>query len=396
MTKEQALNNKQKVQTDVRHAWINNNYLGTAELATGSGKSKIALDCLGILRQDNSSLKALFVTPTESMRDIDWPDEAAKWGVSLENVKLVCQASVMKQKLEKYDLIVLDEYHNCTVPFLKKLIEYRDEHKGKILALTATLPDKVKWPEEEERINLLRSTVPSIYKLTTDEAVDLGLIADFEVQVLRFRFDTTNKNIKAGGSKTSWDTTEGAHYVYLTKELQKAMFSKNQGLKFMKMGQRTNFIYDLPSKYRLAKSCLEKLKDRGRTLAMCGSIKQANLLFGDHVYHSNSSQEYLDKFQAGEIPQLGSVKALDEGKNLYKLDNLLIQQVQSTDRRLIQRFGRVLRMDYDNMNRKALIIILVAVCADGQTLSCDEKWLNEAIKGFDSKRISYHNVKVPD
>jgi hypothetical protein len=48
------------------------------------------------------------------------------------------------------------------------------------------------------------------------------------------------------------------------------------------------------------------------------------------------------------------------------------------------------------MERKALIVILVVVCADGEPMSCDERWLKEAIRDFDTKRISYHNVKVPD
>ena len=392
ITKEEALLNKQRIQQEAEDAWYNSGCLGTLEMATGVGKSKIALNCIQRMRTVKPNTSVLLVTPTERMRDIDWPEEARKWEISLDDVKIVCQASLSKQKLDKYGMIVLDEYHNCGTAILNKLRDVIEDRRISVLGLTATLPSKAKWENEEERVGLLRTVVPSIYKITTDEAVDLGLVADFEVQVLKFRFDSINKNIITGGAKQKWSTTEASHYIYLTKELQKAMYSKNEGLKFMKMGQRTNFIYDLPSKYRLAKACLDKLE--GRTLVMCGSIKQANLLLGDNVYHSESTNENLIKFQEGTLDRLGAVKALDEGVNLGRVDNLLIQQVQSTDRRLIQRCGRVLRIDYDNMGKKARIIILVAVDATGT--SCDDKWLNEAIKDFDSKRISYHNVTVPN
>lgn len=397
MTKEEALANKKVVQQTGVTAWILSGYNGCMELATGSGKSKIALDCLSFLRrEENKSFKTLLVTPTESMRDQDWPDEFKKWDVSMDDVKLICQASISKEKLEKYDFILLDEYHNNTAVNLKKIAAVQDSHRPKILALTATLPKKADWPKDEERVGLLKTVVPSVYKVTTDEAVDLGLISDFEVHVLKFRLDSKNLNITAGSTKNSFKTTEASHYIYLTKNLQKAMFSKNEALKFMAMQARTQFIYNLPSKTRLAKSCMKKFETMGkRRVIMAGSIDQANELCGNAVYHSESTKEYLDMFQAGEIHMLGAVKSLDEGKNLHQLEQLLITQVQANERRLVQRIGRVVRMDYENMDRKALIVILVACSGTGKPL-CDEQWYESAIKGFETKRIKESSVTVPE
>lgn len=392
MTREEALENKIRVQKETEEAWFLSGCVGTAELATGSGKSKIFLNILERLRTDwgipptEKAIQVLLVTPTEGMRDQDWPDEFKKWNVSMEGVKIICQASLSREKLEKYAFICLDEYHNNTTPALRKIEAVLDSHRPMILGLTATLPAKADWPKDEERVGLLKTLVPSIYKLTTDEAVELGLIADFEVHVIKFKLDSKNLSIKAGSPKSPFMTTEASQYIYLTKNLQKAMYSKNEGLKFMAMQARTQFIYNLPSKTRLAKACMEKLQSRSkRTLVMAGSISQANELCGDAVYHSESTQTYLDKFQAGEIDLLGAVKSLDEGKNLFQLEQLLITQVQATERRLVQRLGRVLRQDYNNMDRKATIVILVAYSPDGKC--CDEQWYNSAIKGFDSKRI---------
>lgn len=343
MTREEALENKNRIQKEAVEAWVNSGYCGTQELATGSGKSKIALDCLQLCRdywQDTRPM-TLLVTPTESMRDEDWPAEFEKWGVSTDYVKIICQASLSKEKLERYELIIFDEYHNNTVPNLKRIAAVQQSHKPRMLGLTATLPDKANWPDEVERVDMLRKLIPSIYKLTTDEAVDLGMIADFEVQVLKFPLDTKLFNIKTGPKGHEWLTTEASHYVYLTKELQRAMYAKNESLKFMKMQARTQFIYNLESKSRLAEICMLKLQQNNkRTIVMAGSIEQANRLCGEAVYHSASTREYYDKFQAKEISLLGAVKALDEGVNLNNLEQLLVTQVQSGERRLIQRINK--------------------------------------------------------
>lgn len=388
MTREEALENKKIVQQTAVSNWILNNHVGTIEGATGIGKSKIFLDCLEYLRREEKvPPKTLLIVPTEGMRDIDWPDEFDKWGVSQEGVKKICYASLSRVKLENYDFICYDEYHNLTVPNLLKLQTLLQYKQMKVLGLTATLPKQADWPSEVERVHLLRTLVPSVYKITTDEAVDLGLIADFEVHVLKFELDSKNLNIETGG-KTKYKTTEKSQYLYLTKQLQKAMYGKNENLKFMAMSKRTQFIYNLPSKYRLAKQVMEKLNIEGkRTLLMAGSIEQANLLCGQDVYHSESNQDALDRFQAKSINFLGAVKALDEGRNLVDLDQLLILQVTSGERRLIQKIGRCVRYREDH---KALIVILVTLD------TADEKWYEKAIAGFETSRITVTHVKVPE
>jgi superfamily II DNA or RNA helicase len=113
-------------------------------------------------------------------------------------------------------------------------------------------------------------------------------------------------------------------------------------------------------------------------------------LCGDKVYHSESSRDALDKFQKKEISLLGAVRALNEGKNLTEPDNALIVQVDSVDRNLVQRIGRLVRVRYDNLSHKARIIILVAID------TADENWYTSAISDFDSRRIKETLVKVPD
>jgi len=401
LTKEQALENKVKIQKETVEAWLKNEGYGCAELATGCGKTKIAIDCIQSIRhlylqENKGDPSILIVVPTEEMRDTDWPEEFKKWDTDSSNIKFVCYAALLKEKLNKYQMIVYDECHRVTIPNLRKLeslLEFPD--KPYVLGLTATLP-KVAYPDDMERVHLLKGLFPTIYKVTTDEAVDLGLISDFEVHVLKFSLDSTNKNIKAGSKAKPFTTTELAHYKYLTRNLQIASMAakadkRKEGFKFSAISARAQFLYNLPSKLRLANLCLEKITDaNSRTIVFAGSIEQANTLCGDKVYHSESSRDALDKFQKKEISLLGAVKALNEGKNLTEPDNALIVQVDSVDRNLVQRIGRLVRVRYDNLSHKARIIILVAID------TADENWYTSAISDFDSRRIKETLVKVPD
>lgn len=71
-------------------------------------------------------------------------------------------------------------------------------------------------------------------------------------------------------------------------------------------------------------------------------------------------------------------------------DQALVIQVDSKERNLVQRIGRIVRKRYDNPDFKARIVILVAL------LTADENWFKEAIKDFETSRIKEYIVRVPD
>lgn len=351
MTKEQALENKTRVQKEALDAVCFTGGSGVIEAATGVGKSKIGVEWIEYIRhivlsQDGREASGLLVVPTEELRDKGWPEEFTKWGVSPDGIKRICYSSLAKENLDKYDFILYDEYHRTTLPNLKKLVEYLKNPKVYALALTATLPRKIVFEEDAERIHHLRTVLPIVYKLSIDEAVELGLVADFEITVLKYYLDEVNKNVQGGTVKAPFKQTESARYTYLTNNLKRAsMLAKadpaKMGFKFAAISKRTNFLYNLPSKLMLAKRCLEQLQrdTTARTVVFAGSIEQANELCGNDVYHSASTREALDKFQAGEINLIGSVRCLNEGVNLEDPHQALVVQLDSVERSIVQRIN---------------------------------------------------------
>jgi superfamily II DNA or RNA helicase len=383
ITREEALANKIRLQEEGEATWIRNSCRGTICWATGVGKTRLGIKCIKYIRSICVDPKILIVVPTQDLRDSNWPAEFEECKVSMRFITIVCYASLSKTDLTQYQFIIYDEVHKLTPENMTKLSLVR-QYKY-LLGLTATFPKVT--AHNLNRVGLLEDLLPPIHTVSTDEAVELGLIADFEIKVLKLKLNDSVKNIPCGTKKKEF-RTEQEHYAKLTKRIQYATIKKAEGLKFGLLSKRTQFIYNLPTKFRIAQECLNSIhKDDKRTIVFTGSIEKAEKLCGELVFHSKSSDEAFDKFQRGEVNLLGCCKALNEGTNLYKPDQAIIDQVSSVDRDLIQRIGRIIRFRYDNPTFKGLIIILVVKD------TVDEKWYESSIEGFNTKRITEYTIK---
>jgi len=379
---------KAYVQERAIKAWIEVGCRGTFEGATGVGKSRVGI--LAIKRQLEKDPQSLvyIVVPTTTLRDDDWPKEFEKWNCDhlVQKVKIVCYKSLLKEKPKKdVDLLVLDEVHHMT---LENSLFFSDTNPWKIidvLGLTAVLPSRFQAEDIDKRLRIDR-LCPSCFKVTLEQGIQLQLVADFEVKVMKFKLNATEKYISAGTKTNPFMTTELANYTYLTKMMQKMAMAKRDGAKFAWIGKRTRFLSNLRSKTWLAYECIHHMitPDK-RTLVFCGSIEQSEAICGKQVYHSKSGDDQLIRFQNKEINYLGVVNAVNEGKNIEDLDQILVIQLNSNELHIIQRIGRTIRF---RPNHKALVVVLVA---EG---TADEKWYKEAFANFDKSRITEYLVTI--
>ena len=104
---------RETLQKEALQAVLDNNGSGILCLATGVGKSKIAIDYCRLLHsQLKKKLKCLLVVPTEKLRDTNWADEFCKWKskvIYTDCVERTCYASFNKFKNQEYDLVILDK-----------------------------------------------------------------------------------------------------------------------------------------------------------------------------------------------------------------------------------------------------------------------------------------------
>lgn len=391
-------------------AWEGAGFIGTLAVATGVGKSKIAVWAMIRLIKENPNARILLVVPTEKLRDENWPEEFTKWKVSkviMPRLKAICFASLSKEKNQKYDLVVLDEIHRLTE--LSATGFTREDDTGatgadglrsffqnnlapKVLGLTATVPDIKRDPI---KYHIIKEIAPVIFKYTLDQAVQDGVVADFEIRVIEIPLERVLKEIKGGTAQHPFMQTEVSAYEWLNKKVNQALamskgnpaMQKNAKFKLL---ERTRFIANLPSKERVAHLVLQKIHfgQNKRTVVFCGGIEQSRRICGQNVFNSeDKSTGMLELFKAEKIDLLGVVNALNEGHNIPNLDQILVVQVSSNDRDIIQRIGRAIRK---RPGHKAMIYIL---CSTGTQ---DASWVKKSLANLDPARIvydSYNNYK---
>lgn len=363
------------VQEEAKQAVIKNNG-GMIAMATGSGKSRVAVEVAKYYINSIDKSLSLLV-PTEKLRDENWKEEYSKWDADYlwsPTIRL-CYASASKIQNKDFELAILDEGHNITE--LASEFFINNEVKRTVL-LTATPPSD---PVKKEILKSLGINL--VYELTLDQAVRLGFVAPYKITVVSVALDNTTKNIPGGTKLKPFMTTESAAYAYHCKAIQQAMFDKTpSGRKRHQFAilRRMQFIYKIPSKTEVIKFLLEKvIPQDDRSLIFCGSIEQAEAVCPNR-YHSKSGDKAYNAFKAEEINRLSCVKAINEGHNFPGVDSGIIGQLNSKEKDLVQRIGRLIRY---RPGHEAHLYIVVSESTQ------DEKWLENAVENLDQSKIEY-------
>ena len=139
MTREEAANNALSKVLLVKSTIL---YLGT-----GSGKSKIAIDCINKIadfnfKQNEEETTISIIVPRQALIK-NWKAEIKKWGCNTDKIEILCYDSI--HKINKYsNAIIFDEAHHLSE--LKR--EYLDNilkvnPNVKLLFLSATIPHDI-------------------------------------------------------------------------------------------------------------------------------------------------------------------------------------------------------------------------------------------------------------
>lgn len=367
---------RERVQDEAKQAVIRNNG-GMIAMATGSGKSRVAVELAKHYFNPRNDYHTALLVPTEKLRDENWDEEFTKWEARniWTHTQRLCYASASKVVGYDFPLAILDEGHNITE--LSSEFFLNNEVERTVL-LTATPPtDMVK------RQILSDLGIRLVYELTLDQAVRLGFVAPYKITVITVPLDNVTKNIKGGNKANPFMTTEAATYAYCNKRVQQCFGDDSpQGKAKMKFAilNRMQFIYKIPSKTAVIKYLLDKvIPQDDRTIIFCGNIEQAEQVCPT-FYHSKSSSESYDAFKAEQINRLSCVKAVNEGHNFPGVDSGIIGQLNSKEKDLVQRIGRLIRF---RPGHEAHLYIIVS---EGTQ---DEKWLENAIENLNQSKVNY-------
>jgi superfamily II DNA or RNA helicase len=331
-------------------------------LATGVGKTLVGL--LHMERNFSPLINILVVAPKVSIFG-SWRFEAEKFGKSklLENVTFTTYLSLSKHDPREYDIVYLDECHSL----LDSHRKFLENFTGKILGLSGTPP---KYGQSEKG-RMVKEFCPIVYSFITDAAVDNGILNDYQIIVHQLKLDQS-KNYRVEMKDKSFDTSEQQNYGYWSNRI-----NNGSGSPHMLRVMRMKAMQEYPSKEKYTKKLMEVIPSK--CIVFANTQDQADRLC-KYSYHSNNpqSESNLRAFRDGHISQLSCVMQLNEGVNIPNLKQGIIMHAYGNERKASQRIGRLLRLNPDD---KAIVHIL---CYMG---TVDEKWVTEALEGFDQSKV---------
>lgn len=311
------------------------------QLPTGYGKSKIALEKAFI---SNLNARLLIVIPKLVLED-NWNDEFERWGYSNENVTYSTYLSLDKHLDEHFDTIIFDECHHITERGMDAIGRMSFDNA---ILLSATVKKEVMM-----RIRILFPNI-YIYKVNIRKAIEEEILPDPKVILIPLELDNNEKCETYKKGNIVYRVTKLSYYRHISTVIEnlKTLSAGSMALKriwLSKAGQRLKWLSK--NKTEIVENILQKLSRR-KTLTFCNSINQAECLCKNAIHSKNPDSDIiLEMFNKNKIKHISSVNILDEGVNLKNCQVGIFANLNSSERMIKQRLGRLLR------HKKPYIII---------------------------------------
>lgn len=333
------------------------------ELATGTGKSKLALEKIknSVPKRGN----ILIVVPRNVHKET-WKEEIGKWFSDCSNrfsINYTTYVSLPKHA-GKYAYVIFDECHHLSERCRESLNSFTIDHA---LFLSATVSKGLKA--------YLYDTFKSLKVIKADlrDVIDDGILPDPKVYLLPLQLNNHSinqiivKNPKASGEpvkvhwKDRWNYSKVKNvpvHIYCT-EVQymhdlnsQIKWWKNRYMRCRNEGVKTRWlklcsdrlIWLSRRKDAIVKELLEEHLYLHRTLTFCSSIEQTEVL-GENCINSRNkiSEEILNQFNRGDIHHITACNMLNEGVNLHNCRIGIYANLNSSETIVKQRAGRLLR-----------------------------------------------------
>lgn len=385
---------ERQIQIDAYNGWVNNNYRGLFAMATGSGKTVTALNCVLKRYRDIGYYKVIIAVPTQALA-LQWEKEAKnfnfqniisthtnpEWKSVLsryttlsmlnpqKNVVIITTYATFNRrdfqnflsKTKSIDdfIYIADEAHNIGSPsslkHLPEMIDYR-------IGLSAT-PERV-YDEggSKKMYDFFESYPPKYtYRFTMKDAIDQNILCHYDYHPVFIQL-------------TPAEMTE---YNRITDQLRKFIdpstgrYSDDAEMLLLK---RKRVIHKAENKKAAIAELLDRLNEQGKLNYAFVFVPEgyepdygsddsydidkddihiideyANLFkerkYRYHKYISglDDAPTILKNFADGDLQVLLSMKCLDEGVDIPRAEYAIFCSSTGNPRQFVQRRGRVLR-----------------------------------------------------
>ena len=375
---------KDKEQRIALNSWAKAGFTGSIIAGTGFGKSRCGILAVNHILKHKENAKAIVLVPTIQLQD-QFIEEFHKWGKInyLDRVEILCYQSAYKLQNQHYDIVVCDEIHLGLSPEYRKFFD--NNTYDSLLCMTATLP------EEPEYRKILSDLAPSIYTISLDKCVNLGLVAPYKIYCISVKLtdeervdykQINNHFIYYKYKLGQFDAFNMAKY-HISNKSSSGEDRANAAQFYRCIRARKDIIDNAENKIKKFKELVaNNLKNK--ILAFGGVNKFTDKLaksVNANAYHSGKTtkqrKEILKDFKEGTSNILCSTKALNQGLDVSDANMGIICGLTSKSLSMIQRIGRLIRFEKGKTG-----IIYVLYVENSQ----EEKWLKNSVRTLGNVR----------
>lgn len=243
MTKTRKIIQKECVEILQKHG-----YKGTINIDPGVGKSKIVID---IIKKEKKFNEILITSPRTNLQS-SWKKQLDKWGLKQEDkdnpnvytdddgyVYIIDIVNIQtcykwsEERLNSYNLIVLDEIHTIVTPEYGKILEIISEKGTPRIGLTATLDIF----DNDEKKNMYDNYCPVVYKYKT--ASKDGIINKRKYKVISYSLSDNYFCLVKTKRNVIYKQSEKKRYEYLDNMMKESR-EKIQNFYFEEIKKRAN------------------------------------------------------------------------------------------------------------------------------------------------------------
>lgn len=403
-------------QIDAYNNWVDNGYQGIFAMATGTGKTITALNCLleEAFKTNNGYYNAIILVPTITLVN-QWEEECHKFNfqevikissknngwerqlaTTLSTAKRIAKsfviistyASFTKERFNKYikrfpenTILVADEAHNMGASSVANKI--KTINLPKRIGLSAT-PKRVYDPEGTAAMeSFFNDQEPYTLAFPLERAIKEGYLCsyDYHPHIVNLTGDELESYIEItkklakfyNPAKGGFEESEAVEKLLLRrkqvihKASNKITYAQNiVKNRFKEKGHaKYTFVYvpegkpvDVTEQDEDEENAQDDVKLIDLYTKALGTIDNS-IMVNKFVSGMPNRNEVLEQFKKGQIDILASMKCLDEGVDVPRAEHAIFCASTGNPRQFIQRRGRILRNHPDKS--KAIIHDLIVV-----------------------------------
>jgi DNA helicase II / ATP-dependent DNA helicase PcrA len=371
---------------------------GILEMATGTGKTKTAIDLIKHLH-DSGNIKTAIITVNgtdlldqwgkqivkntnfQLYRDYETHKQIGSFQSFPENSVLVVSRLALKEALQRLPLevyrstiIICDEVHGLGSPALQRDLNGLIKPFKYRLGLSAT-PER---EYDEEGNNFIEGEIGKvIYKFGLDEAIKRGILCEFNYFPLSYELTNDDRQ----------KTKKLIANFYARKRAGEAvkienLYSDLSRVRKQSEGKLAPFKAFIKENSHLLKRSIifVETKEFGK------QVQDLILPYINnyHTYYGEDKRNNLLRFSEEDLDCLITSKRISEGIDIQSVENIIIFTADRAQLQTIQRIGRCLRIDPVNPNKRANIVDFIEFKEGTENDSTIEEELEE--RTADQKR----------